>query len=92
MGKVDFHKCNERLRDGGIFTTEHTEAAFTGTESDLGKGTETAIQSLNYPSAAASDLSTFRHELDQQKCAHWKARFCNFSVVSKFRANRTPDR
>ena len=64
MGKVDFHKCNERLRDGGIFTTEHTEAAFAGTESDLGKGTETAIQSLNCPSAAASDLSTFRHELD----------------------------
>ena len=31
MGEVDFHKCNERLCDGGaIFTTEGTETRVRG--------------------------------------------------------------
>ena len=36
--------------DAGAFsTTEHTEAAFAGTESGWGKGTETPNQPLYYP-------------------------------------------
>ena len=37
LKQVDFLKCYECLRDGGLFTTECTEAAFAGTEGDCGR-------------------------------------------------------
>ena len=49
---------------GAFSTTEHTEAAFAGTESGWGKGTETTVQSLSYPSDTNFNLFKW-HALDR---------------------------